>query len=93
MSRKQGSQWAVNKGMAEAVLRDRGHRRSVLGTFAFGMLGMLALGLWGIEEWLKESILRFGLYWGACGLLCLFVLLFALFDVLVTIKEEREREP
>lgn len=93
MSRKQGSQWAVNKGMAEALLRDRGQRRSVLGAFAFGMLGMLALGLWGIEAWLKESILRFGLYWGACGLLCLFVLLFALFDALATLKEEREKGP
>ena len=91
MSRKRGSQWAVNKGIAEAVLRDRGQRRSVLGSLAFVMLGMLALGLWGIDEWLKESILKFGLYWGACGLLCLLVLLFALFDALATLKEERER--
>lgn len=91
MSRKRGSQWAVNKGIAEAILSDRGQRRNVLGGFAFAMLGMLALGLWVIDDWLKESILRFGLYWGACGLLCLFVLLFALFDMLATIKEERER--
>lgn len=91
MSRKRGSQWAVNKGIAEAVLRDRGQRRSALGTIAFTMLGMLALGLWVIDGWLKESILRFGLYWAGCGLLCLFVLLFALFDVLATLKEEREK--
>ncbi|MEP4079172.1 hypothetical protein [Haloferula sp.] len=91
MSRKQGSQWAANKGIAAAILSDRGQRRSVLGAFAFAMLGMLALGLWGIDEWLKESVLRFGLYWVACGLLCLFVLLFALFDVLTTLKEERDR--
>jgi hypothetical protein len=91
MSRKRGSQWAVNKGIAEAVLRDRGQRRSALGVLAFVMLGMLAFGLWGIDAWLKESILRFGLYWGACGLLCLFVLLFALFDALATLKEEREK--
>jgi hypothetical protein len=91
MSGKKGSQWAVNKGIAEALLRDRGQRRSVLGACAFGMLGMLAFGMWGIDEWLKESILRFGLYWGVCGLWCLFVLLFALFDALATLKEERER--
>jgi hypothetical protein len=91
MSRKRGSQWAVNKGIAEAVLMDRGHRRSALGAFAFAMLAMLAMGMWGIDEWLKESILRFALYWGACGLLCLFVLLFALFDALATLKEEREK--
>ncbi len=91
MSRKRGSQWAVNKGIAEAILMDRSHRRSALGAFAFAMLAMLALGMWGIDDWLKESLLRFGLYWGACGLLCLFVLLFALFDALATLKEEREK--
>lgn len=92
MSRKRAGQWAVNKGIAEAVLRDREQRRKVLGGFAFGMLGMLAFGLWGIGGWLQESALRFGLYWAACGLLCLFVMLFALFDMLAVIKEERERK-
>jgi hypothetical protein len=91
MSRKRGSQWAVNKGIAEAILRDRSQRRNVLGGFAFAMLAMLAFGLWGIDDWLKESVLRFGIYWAVCGLLCLFVLLFALFDMLATLKEEREK--
>lgn len=85
------SQWETNKAIAGGILHDRAQRRKVLGGFAFAMLGMLAFGLWGIDEWLKESILRFGLYWGACGLLCVFVLLFALFDILATLKEERDR--
>lgn len=91
MTRKRGSQWAINKGIAQAILSDRSQRRNALGGFALTMLGMLAFGLWGIEDWLKDSILRFTLYWGACGLLCLFVMLFALFDMLATLKEEREK--
>lgn len=80
----------MNKGIAEAILGDRVQRRRVLGWFAFGMLGMFAIGLWGITDWLNESAIRFGLYWAACGVFCLFVMLFALFDALAVVKEERE---
>ena len=89
--KRRTGQWDVNKGIAEAILRDRMQRRKVLSFFAFLLMGMFALGLWGIEGWLLQSPWRFGLYWGACALLALFVMLFALFDALSVIKEERER--
>ena len=84
-------QWEMDKAVARGILLDRKRRRRTLGGFATVMLGMFALGLWGIDGWLRESPLRFGVYWGLCGLLCLFVMLFALFDALSAIKEERER--
>ena len=91
MSRKRASQWEVNKALAAGVLADRNQRRRALAGFALAMMGMVALGMWGIDGWLKDSIWRFGLYWGACGLLCLFVMAFALFDARAAIREERER--
>lgn len=91
MRRRKSGDWEVNKGIAEGILRDRGQRRKALSWFAFTMLGMFAFGLWGVDGWLRESALRFGLYWIACAGLCLFVLLFALLDVLLTFREERDR--
>ncbi|MGE9270492.1 MAG: hypothetical protein ACQKBU_06790 [Verrucomicrobiales bacterium] len=78
--------------MARGILRDRGARRRMLGGFAASMLAMLSVGLWGIDGWLGESSLRFGLYWAICAMLCLFVMLFALFDALSVIREERDKQ-
>ena len=85
-------QWEMDKMLARAVLEDRQMRRKVLGTFAVVMLSMFALGLWGIDEWLAKSVLRFGIYWLLCAMLCLFVMLFALFDLLKSISEEKGRQ-
>jgi hypothetical protein len=52
---------------------------------------MFAIGLWGIDGWLKAELIRFVLWWGACGLLAIFVMLFGLYDVMRVIREERER--
>lgn len=52
-------------------------------------LGMLALGLWGIDGWLWSSPWRAIIWWGACGLGTLFVILFTLYDALAVIREER----
>ena len=81
----------MDKAVARGILTNRPSRRKAMGGVATVMLGMFALGLWGIDGWLRESPLRFGLYWAACGLLCLFVMMFALFDALAVLKEERER--
>jgi hypothetical protein len=81
----------MDKAAAAGILRDRGLRRKYLGIFATVMLGMLALGLWGIDDWLSESVARFAIYWLFCGGWCLFVMLFALFDALSVVREERDR--
>ncbi|GAA5483525.1 hypothetical protein [Haloferula sargassicola] len=88
---KDPSQWEIDKAVAAGILADRGKRRLFLGGFAVAMIAMLIFGLFAIDEWLAESILRFAVYWAACGALCLFVLLFALFDALSVIREEKER--
>ena len=91
MSKKRISQWEVNKGIAGAMLKDRTQRRRAMSSFAFVLLGVFAAGLWGIDGWLQENVWRFLFYWGGCALLALFLMVFALFDVLAVIREEREK--
>lgn len=82
---------AMCVGIARAILRDRAVRRRVLGQMLLGALGLMAIGLWGIGGWLQESVVRFALWWGACGVITMVVMLFALYDALAVVREEREK--
>ena len=53
-------------------------------------LAMLSCGLWLIDGWLRASVWRFLIWWGACGLVTLWVLAFAVYDALAVVREERE---
>jgi hypothetical protein len=44
-----------------------------------------------LDAWLASGPLVFLLWWGACALLTLFTLLFAVYDALATLKEERAK--
>jgi hypothetical protein len=85
------SDWQASKGLAKGILHDRPARRRAMGRSVALLLAVFAIGLWGIPGWLQEDPWRFILWWGGCGLLTLFVLLFALYDVMRVIREERER--
>lgn len=77
--------------ISRAILHDRVTRRKWLGSTAFVMLGLFALGLWGVESWLAASWIRFGLWWLGVAVLTLMVMLFALYDAVAAIREEREK--
>ncbi len=77
--------------LSRAILHDRTTRRKWLGTAAFLMLGLFALGLWGIAGWLADSPLRFGLWWLGVACWTLVVLLFSLYDAMAAIREERDK--
>ena len=83
--------WTMNLALAAAVLHDRTLRRRAMMRFVILLLAMFALGLWGIDRWLLASPLRFVLWWGACALLAVFVILFAAYDMCAVIREERAR--
>lgn len=85
------SDWQAGKGLAKSILHDRPARRRAMGRSAALLLGMFAIGLWGIDGWLQADLWRFIAWWGFCGFLAIFVMLFALYDVLRVIREERER--
>jgi len=76
---------------ARAILNDRPARRRVLGWLLMIAVGMLATGLWFIPGWLQQSLLRFAFWWLACGFVTLMLLMFALYDALAVVREEKRK--
>jgi drug/metabolite transporter (DMT)-like permease len=77
--------------LSRAILRDRTTRRKWLGAFALSLVVVFGVGTTFLAGWLSESIARFSLYWlGVLGLIVV-VILFALYDALAVIREERDR--
>jgi peptidoglycan biosynthesis protein MviN/MurJ (putative lipid II flippase) len=83
--------WEAQKGIARVILRDRGERRKILFRLLLTALLMLPAGLWLIDGWLEASVWRFAIWWAGCGLLTVVVVLFALYDALAVIGEERAK--
>jgi len=83
--------WVISVGVARMILVDRGQRRKLMWRALVGLLGLFAGGLWVIDGWLRGGIWRFVGWWGACGVLAVFVFLLAVYDALAVIREERAR--
>ncbi len=90
MSEKPLGSWDSSTGLARAILHDRKERRKWLAYMTLVPLGMIGIGLWGISEWIVGNPWRMLLWWGGCALATLVVILFALYDVLAVIREERK---
>ena len=84
-------EWNDSKLIARAILRDRAARRRVIGRLLLFVLLLMAAGLWLVDEWLKESLWLFLVWWAGVALLTMVVMLFALYDALAVIREEREK--
>jgi len=82
--------WQADKAVAQAILLDRRLRRKALAISLLLAVSLLALGLWVIDGWLEAALWRFLIWWGGCGLVTLWVLLFALYDALMAIRESRQ---
>ena len=91
MSDNQVPQWEVNKGVAKGILHDRKLRRRAMGRCLMLLLAVFAIGLWVIDDWLRGNIWRFFLWWAGCGALAIFTVIFALYDAMRVIREERDR--
>jgi|LakMenE18May11ns_1017448.scaffolds.fasta_scaffold9877855_2 quinol-cytochrome oxidoreductase complex cytochrome b subunit len=87
----QPSEWDSAKILSKAILHDRATRRKWLGWAALLMLALFAIGLWGIQGWLAQSLLRFTLWWLGCACFTGLVMIFALYDALRAVREEREK--
>jgi polyferredoxin len=88
---RENDDWNDSKRIASGILRDRSARRRWLGIFLLASLGMIVVGVWVLDSWLASGPLVFLLWWGACALLTLFTLLFAVYDALAAVKEEKAR--
>jgi hypothetical protein len=88
MSRNSGLRGS-SMALARAILSDRRARRQWMTAVAIAPCAMTAAGTWWIDGWLGAQPLRFLLWWGTCGLLALMLLLFAAYDALAVLREER----
>ncbi len=91
MDGKKPGSWSASTGLARAILHDRGERRKWLGRMVLVPLGMMAAGLWVIGGWIWESPWRVLFWWGGCAIATCVVLVFALYDALAVIREERAK--
>ena len=92
MAKHNISGWGVCKGLAREILRDRAQRRRILANLLLLALGLMATGLWLLDHWLSANPWRFLLWWGACAAITSVTMLFALYDCLAVIREERARQ-
>ncbi|MES2476951.1 MAG: hypothetical protein V4640_14300 [Verrucomicrobiota bacterium] len=90
MAAQEPNSWNHSTGLARAILHDRTERRKWLFYLVLIPLGMLALGLWVIDDWIWASLWRVLLWWGGCAIATIIVMLFALYDSLAVIREEKE---
>jgi peptidoglycan biosynthesis protein MviN/MurJ (putative lipid II flippase) len=83
--------WTDSKLIARAILHDRAARRKVIWRMLMLALLLMAAGLWLVDGLLGKSPWYFLLWWGGCALLTCLVLLFALYDMLAVLREERNK--
>lgn len=83
--------WELSKAMARAILHDRGQRRKWLERLLALTVAWMAVGLWVVDGMLSKNALMFVLWWGFCFLLAVSLVLFAFYDVLAVMREEREK--
>lgn len=91
MADQEPGSWSDSTDLARAILHNRAERRKWLARFMMMPVLMLAIGLWGISAWLAESPLRFVIWWGGCAFATCLVMVFALYDALAVVREERAK--
>ena len=82
--------WDLSKALARTILRDRGQRRKWLARWLGLTVAWMAVGLWVVDGWLGKDAWKFVAWWGVCFLLAIVLVIFALYDALAVIREERE---
>ena len=83
--------WKDSKGIATAILRDRGARRRLIARLLIIPLLMMAGGLWLFDDVLSSNRWWFAVWWAICAMATLLVMMFALYDGLAVMREERKK--
>jgi predicted lysophospholipase L1 biosynthesis ABC-type transport system permease subunit len=91
MPKKKPPAWEDSTILARAILHDRAERRKWLIRVLLVPIAMIAIGIWGIDGWIWQSPWRVLLWWGSCAVITCLVMLFALYDALAVIREERAK--
>ncbi len=83
--------WKDSKGIATAILRDRVARRRLIARMLLVPWLMMAAGLGLIDDVLSAHLWWFFIWWAICAMATLLVMMFALYDALAVMREEREK--
>jgi hypothetical protein len=74
--------------LARGILYDRTLRRKMMTQLVIFLLVIVAIGSWVIDDWLREGVIRFIIFWGVVCLYTLFIMLMAFYDMLKTMRGE-----
>lgn len=79
----------MSLAIANVTLAERAKRRRFISGLLVFILAYFSFGNWIIDDWLMRGIWRMLFFWGFLGVMCLFLVLMAVFDALAAIGEER----
>ena len=88
---KRSGWWQMSLAIATVTLSARGKRRRFITGLLMLIAAYFSLGNWPLDSWLSRGLWRMLIFWGFLGLMCLFMILMALFDALAVIGEEKRK--
>jgi hypothetical protein len=74
--------------LAKGILYDRSLRRKMMTQLVIFLLVIVAIGSWVIDDWLRDGVIRFVIFWGLVSLYTLFIMLMAFYDMLKVMRGE-----
>ena len=88
---KSSGWWQMSLAIATVTLGDRGKRRRFITGLLMFIVAYFSMGNWPLDSWLSQGLWRMLIFWGFLALMCLFMILMALFDALAVIGEEKRK--
>lgn len=73
------------------ILHDRTQRRKFVLQLLVLLLGLVVIGFWPMASWLGGNVWRFLIWWGFVAFLTVWIVLFAIYDMLRVVREERDK--
>lgn len=74
--------------LAKGILDDRSLRRKMMTQLVIFLLVLVAVGTWLVDDWLRDGVIRFVIFWGVVGIYALFIMLMAVYDILKVMRDE-----
>ncbi len=72
--------------LAKGILHDRSLRRKMMTQMVIFLLVIVAIGSWVVDDWLRDGVIRFVIFWGLISLYTLFIMLMAFYDMLKVMR-------
>jgi hypothetical protein len=75
--------------LAKGILHDRELRRKMMTQLVIFLLVIVTIGSWVIDDWLRDGVHRFVIFWGLICLYTLFIMLMAFYDMLKVMRDKK----